>query len=127
MTLSLTRRFQIILLALANILSAHAYAQKKTATEKTDTRVAGLPAAMARGNTVYRDRCEICHFSESDAKKLGPGLKEIYKRGKFANGSKVDDASMEKWIVNGGKDMPPFGKVLNAAQIHDLIAYLKTI
>lgn len=82
---------------------------------------------VARGKIVYRERCEICHFSESEALKVGPGLKGIYKRGKYANGSKVDDASMEKWILDGGKNMPPFKGVLNPHQISDLIAYLKTL
>ncbi len=76
---------------------------------------------------MYHDRCEICHFSESDARKIGPGLKGIYKRGKFAAGNKIDDASMLKWIVNGGKDMPPFKPVLNPGQLQDLISYLKTL
>ena len=82
---------------------------------------------MARGKIVYRRRCEICHFSESEALKVGPGLKGIYKRGKYANGGKVDDASMEKWILDGGKNMPPFKGVIDPAQISDLIDYLKTL
>jgi mono/diheme cytochrome c family protein len=117
-------------LALAAIFSTPAIAQERTPAGKnanTDSRPAGEPAAIARGRIVYRDRCEICHFSESDAKKVGLGLKGIYKRGKFTNGNKVDDVSMEKWIVNGGKDMPPFKPVLNIAQIQDLISYLKTL
>jgi mono/diheme cytochrome c family protein len=54
-------------------------------------------------------------------------MKGIYKRGKFIDGSKVNDASMEKWIVNGGKGMPSYKEVLNSGQIHDLIAYIKTL
>ncbi len=82
---------------------------------------------IARGLKVYKDRCAICHFSESDARKIGPGLAGIYKHGKFANGGKVEDASMEKRILNGGKDMPPFKSVLNPSQVSDLIAYLRTL
>ena len=33
---------------------------------------------------------------------MGPGIKRIYKLRKLASRCKVDDASMEKWIVNGG-------------------------
>ena len=91
------------------------------------SRTGGESSPIARGLVVYKDRCAICHFSESDAKKIGPGLKGIYKRGKFPDGGKVNDTSLEKWILSGGKDMPPFQQVLNPNQIHDLIAYLKTL
>ena len=98
------------LLAVA-IFSLPAIAQEKLPSGKnatTDSQPAEDLLAVARGRAIYRDRCAICHFSDSNAGKIGPGLKGIYKRGKFANGGKVDDASMERWIVKGGKDMPPF-------------------
>ena len=92
-----------------------------------NSKPAGEPAAVARGHVVYRDHCAICHFSQSEALKIGPGLKKIYKRGRYASGGKIDDASMEKWIESGGKNMPPFRMLLKAEQIRDLIAYLKTL
>jgi mono/diheme cytochrome c family protein len=122
--------YRTVALGLAAIFTASGIAQEKTPpgkAAKTDSPPINVPAASARGRIVFLDRCGICHFSDSDAMKVGPGLKGIYKRGKFANGSKVDNASMEKWIVNGGKDMPPFGPVLNPAQIQDLLSYHRTI
>jgi cytochrome c len=91
------------------------------------SRIGPGPAVIERGMTVYKDQCAICHFSDSDAKKIGPGLKGIFKREKFHDGGKVDDPSMEKWILSGGKNMPPFKSVLNTIQIRDLIAYLRTL
>ncbi len=130
----MSQHFQInrlaAVLALAAVFSTFAIAQEKTVSGKNanaNSRPTGEPAATARGRAVYHDRCEICHFSDSDVKKVGPGLKGIFKRGKFANGGKVDDASMEKWIIDGGKDMPPFKQVLSGSQIQDLISYLKTL
>jgi mono/diheme cytochrome c family protein len=117
-------------LAFATICSASALAQVKPPSNKkanNDSLSGGEPAAIARGLIVYKDRCSICHFSESDAKKIGPGLKGIYKRVKFADGGKVDDAAVESRILNGGKDMPPFKPVLNPSQVRDLITYLKTL
>src|SRR6266851_2796663 len=103
-------------------------AQDKSPTGKNvDGTLLGEPSAITRGGAIYQQRCEICHFSASEAKKIGPGLKGIYKRGKFADGRRVDDASMERWIVEGGKDMPPFKGVLNPSQIRDLLSYLKTL
>jgi cytochrome c2 len=119
-----------LVLAWAAIFSARAFAQvKPSSNEKVnnDSLPAGGPASVARAQIVYKDRCAICHFSESDARKIGPGLKGVYQRGKFIDGGKVDDASVEKRILNGGKDMPPFKGVLNPSQVRDLISYLKTL
>ena len=125
------KRFAIALaITSAAFLPTHAFAQVKTPSNtKThnESQPAGEPAAIARGQIVYKDRCAICHFSESDARKIGPGLGGIYKRGKFAGGGKVDDAAMVKWILDGGKDMPPFKPVLNPNQVRNLVTYLKTL
>ena len=103
-------------------------AQDKSPRDKNSVVVAqGEPSAITRGRAIYQQRCEICHFSASEARTIGPGLKGIYTRRKFADGRKVDDASMERWIVEGGRDMPPFKGVLNPSQIRDLLSYLKTL
>jgi mono/diheme cytochrome c family protein len=117
-------------LALTEIFFTAAIAQIKNPSSGTltnSTRRAEERSAIARGLLLYKDRCAICHFSKSDAKKIGPGLKGISERGKYSAGGKVDDASMEKWILNGGKDMPPFRSELSASQIRDLLAYLRTL
>jgi cytochrome c len=119
-----------LILAWMAIFSAGAYAQGKSPSNKkanNDPLPAGDSTAIARGLIVYKDRCAICHFGESDARKIGPGLKGVYKRGKFADGGKVDDAAIENRILNGGKNMPPFKPVLAPNQVRDLIAYLKTL
>jgi cytochrome c len=132
----LTRAFRIDRFAVALafawvvIFSARPFAQVKASSDKktsADSSPTGGPAAAARGLIEYRDRCAICHFSESNVKKVGPGLKGMYKREKFTDGGKVDDTSLENRILNGGKDMPPFKTVLNSNQIRDLITYLRTL
>lgn len=110
------------------LLGGAGSAQDKSPTGKNPVVVAQRElSAITRGRAIYQQRCEICHFSASEARKIGPGLKGIYTRRKFADGRKVDDASMERWIVEGGKDMPPFKGVLNPSQVRDLLSYLKTI
>jgi cytochrome c len=130
------RRFRIdrlfigLVLAWAAIFSVDSFAQVGPSTNKkanNESLPAGESATAARGLIVYKDRCAICHFSESSARKIGPGLKGIYKRGKFTDGAKVDDAAVENRILNGGKDMPPSKSVVSPGQIRDLIAYLRTL
>jgi mono/diheme cytochrome c family protein len=84
-------------------------------------------AGNARGQALFNERCAICHYDQSAAQKMGPGLKGIYARGKFADGKKVDDTSMAAWIEKGGKDMPGLKDVLQPAEIRTLINYLKTL
>jgi mono/diheme cytochrome c family protein len=88
----------------------------------------GSSAAAARGKEVFDKKCGVCHYADSDAKKIGPGLKGIGKRGTFTvNNNKVTDESLRTWIENGDNLMPPFKEVLEAPQIKDVVAYVKTL
>jgi mono/diheme cytochrome c family protein len=88
----------------------------------------GSAAAAARGKDVFDKKCGVCHYADSDAKKIGPGLKGIGKRGTFTvNNNKVTDESLRTWIENGDNLMPPFKDVLDAGQIKDVVAYVKTL
>ena len=82
---------------------------------------------VANGKTAFDQHCEICHYPESTAQKIGPGLKGLYARTRFAGGGKVDDPAVNHWIEIGGKNMPGFKEVLKPAEIHALIAYLRTL
>jgi mono/diheme cytochrome c family protein len=84
-------------------------------------------AETPRGQALFKEHCAICHYDQSTAQKMGPGLKGAYARGTFADGRKVGDASMTAWIENGGKDMPGLKDVLPPADIRAIIRYLQTI
>jgi cytochrome c len=85
-------------------------------------------AAVGRGKTVFQQKCSVCHYDNSDQKKIGPGLKGLSKRGTFSvNGNKITDESLKTWIENGDQLMPPFKEVLEPGQIKDVIAYVKTL
>jgi len=84
-------------------------------------------ADAVKGKQVYEQKCEICHYSASAEKKIGPGLAGLMKRERFHNGMKVDDENLRRVIERGGKDMPGFRSSLKPEQIRDLIAYVKTL
>ena len=85
-------------------------------------------AAVARGKTIFQQKCTICHYDTSDQKKIGPGLKGISKRGTFSvNGNKITDETLKTWIENGDQLMPGLKDTLEASQIKDVIAYVKTL
>jgi mono/diheme cytochrome c family protein len=106
-----------------------AFAQEQPA-KKRGSGVAGKNSAAAvRGKEIFDKKCAVCHYADSDAKKIGPGLKGISKRGTFTvnNNNKVTDESLRTWIENGDTLMPPFKEVLEAPQIKDVVAYVKTL
>jgi len=97
----------------------------KTAPKKSAQAASG---SAAKGKEVFVKKCSTCHYPDSDAKKIGPGLKGLSKRGTFSvNSNKITDESLKAWIENGDTLMPPFQDVLDEAQIKDVIAYVKTL
>ena len=112
-------------LAIAGAAWAQTQTQTKTtkkATSKPD------PAAVARGKELFQQKCSTCHYDTSDAKKIGPGLKGLNKRGTFTvNNNKVTDENLKTWIENGDSQMPPFKDVIDENQIKDVIAYVRTL
>jgi len=98
---------------------------EKTAPKKAAGASAG---AAARGKEVFDKKCAMCHFADSDQKKIGPGLKGLSKRGTFSvNGNKVTTESLKTWIENGDSLMPGMKDSLEPAQIKDVVAYVKTL
>ena len=79
------------------------------------------------GKDLFHQHCASCHFAETTAQKIGPGLKGLYPRLTFSDGKKVTDAGLTKWIEAGGKNMPGFKNIINPEQIRALISYIKTL
>jgi cytochrome c2 len=97
------------------------------ASAKKSTSHAAAGSAT-RGKEVFEKKCSMCHFADSDQKKIGPGLKGISKRGTFTvNGNKVTTESLRTWIENGDSLMPGMKDSLEPAQIKDVVAYVKTL
>jgi len=115
--------------AAALAVTAAIFAQDPPAKKSTPTAAAKpSAAAVARGKEVFDKKCAVCHYADSDAKKIGPGLKDISKRGTFSvNNNKVTEESLRTWIENGDSLMPPFKEVLEAPQIKDVVAYVRTL
>jgi mono/diheme cytochrome c family protein len=128
MKLRASKKLHPLLVATAALLTWGAFAAQKSSPKgSVDSQAAARMASVARGHALFHDKCEICHFSNSEAQKLGPGMKGIYVRGKFADGRAVTDALMEKWISDGSSRMPSYGKILNSNQIRDLIQYIRIL
>jgi mono/diheme cytochrome c family protein len=116
----------LLYLASAALLSAQTPG-KNVAGSKQASGSTSATADVAKGKKLFDANCAICHYRASSAKKIGPGLKGLSKRGRFADGKGVDDASLRAWIEKGGKDMPGLKDLLRAEEVRELIAYLKTL
>ena len=90
------------------------------------TKLKNAQAALS-GEKLFEVNCALCHFSNSQDKKVGPGLKGLYKRGKLPDSDlPVTDKNVSERIVNGGDKMPPF-KHLKDEELKAIVDYLKTL
>ena len=84
------------------------------------------PGNVAKGKEVF-DQCSVCHNTDSEETKVGPGLKGLFKHAKLANGKPVNEANVREKINDGGNGMPAYGDQLSDQDKNDVIAYLKTL
>jgi cytochrome c len=116
----------IATLAVAGAVLAQDEPAKPAPPKKAASHAAA--GSATRGKEVFEKKCAMCHFADSDAKKIGPGLKGLSKRGTFTvNGNKVTTESLTTWIENGDTMMPGMKETLEPAQIKDVVAYVKTL
>jgi cytochrome c2 len=80
----------------------------------------------AKGKEVF-EQCGVCHNPDSDEKKMGPGLKGLFKKDKMTNGKKPTEANVRTRVDEGGQGMPAYKDMLSDQEKEDLIAYLKTL
>src|SRR5438309_5826622 len=79
-----------------------------------------------KGKEVF-EQCGVCHNADSTEKKMGPGLKGLFKKDKMSNDKKPTEANVRAKIDEGGNGMPQYKDMLSDQEKDDLIAYLKTL
>ncbi len=81
----------------------------------------------AKGKEVF-EQCAVCHNADSDEKKMGPGLKGLFKKETLADGkTKPTEESVRKKVNEGGNGMPAYEEMLDKGEKANLLAYLKTL
>jgi cytochrome c2 len=111
------KRFRIGAISLVLAGAATVSVPAVTAAQKGDA---------AKGKEVF-EQCAVCHNADSDEKKMGPGLKGLFKKDKLVNGKKPTEANVRAKIDEGGNGMPSYKDMLSEQEKDDLIAYLKTL
>jgi cytochrome c2 len=93
------------------------FSQRSFAADKGDP---------AKGKEVF-EQCGVCHNSDSEEKKMGPGLKGLFSHEKMTNGKKPTEANVRAKVDEGGNGMPAYKEILSDEEKDNLIAYLKTL
>ena len=110
-------KFFAVVLGVA-MLAGAAFAQDKKGSAAGDA---------AKGKEVF-EQCAVCHNADSDEKKMGPGLKGLFKKSTLADGkTPVNDATVLKKVNEGGNGMPAYEEMLDKGEKANLMAYLKTL
>ena len=78
------------------------------------------------GENLFENNCAVCHFTDSQAKKVGPSLLGLFERDFLASGKPVSEATVRQQIRQGGGGMPPFSH-LKDDELQALIDYLKSL
>ncbi len=76
------------------------------------------------GAAIYKANCVLCHGSDGHAQTtLGKQVGALDLHSEAVQ--KKTDAELKKVITKGQKNMPAFGVQLTAAQINDVLAYVR--
>jgi hypothetical protein len=78
------------------------------------------------GETLFNNNCAVCHFTDSRAKKVGPGLLGLFKGKQLPSGEPLSEPGIIRQIKTGGGGMPPFSH-LKDGEIQALVEYLKSL
>jgi cytochrome c len=103
------------------LMPASAQSGKKKGSAKADA------AGNAEHGKELFQQCGVCHNADNAEKKLGPGLKGLFKNAKMANGKQPTEANVRAVIDEGGNGMPAYKEMLTAEEKNDVVAYLKTL
>lgn len=82
--------------------------------------------AASPGEDVYRAKCAMCHGQDGSGNTpMGQRLKIRDLR--LPEVQKETDEQLTAIITNGKPPMPAYGKMLSAAEIKQVVAYLRRI
>ncbi len=80
-----------------------------------------------KGATFFNTNCFSCHYTDREDKKIGPGLKGLFKKDKLPHSSSpVSVENIRQVLIRPILTMPSFAR-MTGQEVADLIAYLKTL
>jgi len=91
------------------------------------TKEAPNDARVEQGAAFFAQNCAMCHYSDRTDIRIGPGLKDLFKKDKLPiSGKPVTDDSIKSLLKTPVDRMPAFVDITEE-ELGALIEYLKTI
>ena len=85
-----------------------------------------LSAAPASGADTFKTKCAVCHGQDGSG-NTAMGQKMKVRDLRSPDVQKQTDEELTAIITNGKPPMPAYGKILTPADIHQIVAYLRSI
>jgi mono/diheme cytochrome c family protein len=82
--------------------------------------------AGAAGDATFKAKCVGCHGADGGG-DTALGKKFKLRDLRSADVQKQSDGALQEFISTGKAPMPAFGKTLEAAQLQELVAYIRSI
>ncbi len=109
----------------SNLRGANASATNASAASATPAKTAATPDELAAVRGVYSQYCQRCHRPDGTGGDFDLDGKNIKVPSLREHGLKDSDASLERHILNGGKNMPPFKNRLEPDVIKQLVRFVR--
>lgn len=88
-------------------------------------RSTGAAANIAAAKATFSAKCAMCHGPDGAGSEVGKSMNVPDLRSPAIQ--KLPDSELAEVVANGKNGMPSFKGSLNAGQIHDVVAYLRTL
>ena len=96
-------------------------------TGRTTASAAGDNSAVMDGEAIFTKNCAMCHFTNKEETKIGPGLKGLYKKNQLpVSGWEVTDDNIRRQLRTPFAGMPAFPDQTEE-EIQAIISYLQTL
>ena len=90
--------------------------------------MSGTEGTAELGRATFATYCSDCHNSDSQERKVGPGLAGLFDRDALTIGDRpVTRENVRGQIVTPAGTMPSFGGFLSEEQLSDVVDYLETL
>ncbi len=111
----------------AGFYSLRSLGAEPTLSEEIGKVISEIIGDAGKGASYYETNCLSCHYPDSEDKKVGPGLKDLFKKEKLPHtGRPTTVENVKQQLIRPALVMPSFTK-LTEQETADLIAYLKTL
>ena len=94
---------------------------------KLEVATSEIVGNARQGALLFNTKCASCHHGDSEEKKIGPGLKDLFRKEKLPHsGHPATVENVKRVLIRPILTMPSFAN-LTDQEIANLIAYLKTL